>query len=42
MLPNVDRLVNREIDVQLNGFENGWLIGTPAEKSEFEATSNVS
>ena len=42
MLPNVDRLVNREIDVQLNGFENGWLIGTPAEKSEFEATHNVS
>jgi threonylcarbamoyladenosine tRNA methylthiotransferase MtaB len=42
MLPDADRLVNREIDVQLNGFENGWLTGTPAGKSEFEADCGVS
>ena len=31
-----DRLINEEIDVELNGFENGWLTASAVESSDFQ------
>jgi threonylcarbamoyladenosine tRNA methylthiotransferase MtaB len=42
MVRGADQLVNREIEVELDGFENGWLTGTPAESWQLESERGIS